>query len=100
MGDYIKNYVKEIAGKTVIIQSCWLDPDMDIQANIGIGDGQRIDYCRVTITPESKILYLGSVILQMRQEYDAFLSENIGEILGFVKSLLMLKERMRLEGWR
>jgi hypothetical protein len=79
--------IKEICGKRVLIESCWVDDALDIVANIRILDGKEVVYRqRVEISGDQEITYL------THEEFGKFLSDHLGQILGLIFNLLEPKE--------
>lgn len=97
-----KQHLREIAGKTFIIQSCGLDRDLDIVGNVGIGiKGRCLHYQHIQISGD-KITYpyfspYKAHREQMtHQEFDAYLNENFKEIMEMIIDLLEPHERQIL----
>lgn len=99
--------IKEIAGKRVLIQSCWVDDALDIVANIRILDGKEVVHSqRVEISGDHEITYpmftpykkIGPHMTH--EEFDCFLNDCLGEVLGLIFRLLEPEEleRIRVTG--
>lgn len=102
----LRRNMREVAGKVVIVQSCWLDNDSDIVANIGIGkDGELVHSQRILISAQ-KITYPYFVPYKRigpqmtHDEFDAFLNDNFQDVLNLIMSLLEPCELALLENVR
>ncbi len=103
MKDKSRN-ARQIAGKRVLIQSCWVDEALDIVANIHIFDGKfMVHHRRVEISGEDEITYpMFTPYMQIgphmtHEEFDCFLNDCLGEVLGLIFSLLEPEELERIK---
>lgn len=102
------NHIREIEGHDVVCQSCWVDGDGDIQANVGISNGKtgmsrRITYFHVQLSPMNKVSYPGRVsyvgddrLKLTVEEYDRFWQIHYQSIAGLIEDLLDPDEVNRL----
>ncbi len=90
----LKRFARKIAGKIIMVQSCWVDKDLDIVVNLSIGvDGtlvhrQRLQISGKQITYPNFIPYKQIGKQMTHLEFDAFLNDNFEAVLGLVMSLL------------
>lgn len=88
----MKRWIKTIAGKDILCQSCWVDKDLDIIANISIGDGKEILHAAQIQISGNEITYLSSFKKLGKQisfaEYDNFLRGNLASVMDLIMSLL------------
>ena len=97
-----RQHLREIAGKTFIIQSCGLDRDLDIVGNVGVGKkGRCLHYQHIQISGD-KITYPHFLPYKAHgeqmthQEFDAYLNKNFKEIMEMIIDLLNPHERQIL----
>ncbi len=91
-----RRWIREIAGKDVIVQSCWVDDDLDIIAhNVAIcKNGRQLCCHNIQISPDGNISYPYFTPYPQHgekmtdAEYDNFLKVNFQEVLNLIMSLL------------
>lgn len=90
-----KKHIRRIAGKTVIVQSCWLDRDLDFVANIEVITDDNHEHRQLvlisgrTVTYPHFSPYYNRIGKKMtHKEFDTFLNNNLQAILDLIVSLL------------
>ncbi len=98
-----------IKSHRIVVQSCCLDRDNDLQANVGISNGQTITYKysmryhHITIDRSDVLSYPYLVAKRpigqwewSHKQYDEFLRANFKQIKDLIISLLEPEEKARL----
>lgn len=88
--------MQEIGGKLVAVQSCWLNSDGELVANVQVIDGKDVVHSQQIRLRDGRVV-VSSVIPFKRQgrqmspdEFEQFLNANYAAVFSFIKSLLPL----------
>lgn len=100
-----KRHQTYVGDHFVAVQSCWLDAELNIVANVSIGNGELIPQRRknrghqVEISPSGQVSYPGLVAMRpigqwewSHRDFDDFLKMEFQAVLALIVSLLDPKE--------
>lgn len=99
-----KRNIRRIANKTVVVQSCWLDDDLDFVANIKVITDDDLDHRQLVLIAGQTVTYphfspyynrIGKKMTH--DEFDMFLNDNLQPVLDLITNLLEPNELARLK---